>query len=544
VKVGRRLRRAWHPPRRRFEPADLSSAITRGLCTIVGARAGFLLTRQVDGSWVVEASAPAGAALDPDALAAISSEVAGDEVTRIDDLHARGVTGLPDDTGLAIRIAADAGAPRILVALGLDDPGHPRGVGAIQALADLSTKALDLVHAHVETEVVRSRATSLVAAGMVLSADLNLDDVLQRLVDTAREVLGCRYAALGVLDADKRRLESFVVSGLTPAQQARIGDLPSGRGLLGALFDDSRPIRIDTIADDPRSVGFPAGHPAMTSFLGLPIRVGTEVFGNLYMTDKAQGPFTEEDEFVALTLAAQAAVAIANARRYGEKEHAALVEAQGRERAAEEGLLRAIEAQEAERARVARELHDELGQEMTALALQLRAMDDHVTSEAGRAGLASARHTLMRTTSSLRRLALELRPSGLKEHGLASALERQVSRLHEASDIDVAVALDAIPASLPEHAEIALFRVVQEALTNIARHSRARHASVSASHVGGRLRLVVEDDGHGFDPSAPTERLGLVGMRERMELVGGELRIESGRRSGTTVILELEVPGV
>jgi signal transduction histidine kinase len=527
----------------RMDSGGLARAIATGLCTIAGAKAGFLLALDQRHQWFVEAATPSGAELPDETLAAIAAELSGDEVTHFENLPGI-VPGEPGAaSGLAIRISADPAHPRILATLGLGQPDHHEtAVVAIQTLAVLATAALSRAGIHTQdAAVTRSRAASLVAAGMVLSADLNLDDVLQRLVETAREVLGARYAALGVLDAEGTRLDRFVTTGVTERERRSIGPPPVGRGLLGLLFTHQRPIRIDSIAGDPRSAGFPPNHPPMTTFLGVPIRVGTEVFGNLYVTDKLAGPFTEEDEFVALTLAAQAAVAIANARRFGQQELAALRAALEREHAAEEGLRRAIGAQEAERARIARELHDEAGQELTALALQLRAMDDHVTDERGRAGLATARQTLARTAANLRELALELRPSGLKEHGLASAIERQAARLRESSAISVAVALDAIPDSLPEPVEIALFRVVQEALTNIARHSGARHASVTASVLHDRLRVVVEDDGRGFDPTTPTDRLGLAGMRERMDLIGGAVRVESVRRAGTTVIFELEV---
>jgi signal transduction histidine kinase len=280
----------------------------------------------------------------------------------------------------------------------------------------------------------------------------------------------------------------------------------------------------------------------MTTFLGVPVRVGAKVFGNLYVTDKLDGrEFTEDDELVALTLGAQAAVAIGNAQRYGEQEQVALQASREWEHARAQGFRRAIEAQETERARIARELHDEAGQELTALALQLRAMDDHVIGEEGRAHLAAARHALARTSANLRALAIELRPSGLKDHGLASAIERQAARVQESSGIAIDLVVASIPGNLGDAVEIALFRVVQEALTNVARHSDAQHVSVVASAKGGRLRLVIEDDGKGFDPEAPTDRLGLAGIRERIQLIGGGLRIESAPQAGTTVIVELEI---
>lgn len=523
--------RVWPAP-------DFAADVASGLCTIIGARAGFVMCCDA-GGWTIQAGTPRGAELSGETLARLEAAMESDDVLVLSDLRRSDRGARDGELGLAVRLPTRP--PMGLLALGIDPPHHERGIPTLRSLADVVGGALRHRPADIGT-TERSRAANLVVAGMVLSANLELNGVLERLVDTAREVLGTRYAALGVLDGEGRGLAAFVASGITEEERARIVEEPTGRGLLGILIGDTGPIRIDSIAADPRSAGFPSGHPPMTSFLGVPVRVGTEVFGNLYLTDKIDGPFTEEDEYVALTLAAQAAVAIANANRFGEKERAVLAAARAKEHAAEDGLRRAIDAQEAERARVARELHDGVGQELTALSLRLRALEEHVNGEVGLSRLQEVRTAMTRASTNLRELALELRPSGLKEHGLASAIERQAARLSDASGISIAVAFDAVPGNLPEPTEIALFRAVQEALTNVVRHSEARHASVTAGFHDHRLRVVVEDDGKGFDPSEPTERLGLIGIRERMELIGGHVRVESAPRSGATVILELEMP--
>jgi signal transduction histidine kinase len=574
----------------------------------------------------------------------------------------------------------------ILLALARD-PGHGFSARDGRTLTALAAAA------HGVERVVREareRTSRLVEAGMALARELTLDDLLGQLAATARGVLGARYAALGVLNDERTELANFVTSGLTDEERARIGDLPRGRGILGVLIREARPLRLERLDDDPRSVGFPPNHPPMTSFLGVPVMLRGEAFGNLYVTEKIGGPFTEEDEAVAQTLAAQAAIAVDNARRYeAERRRAAELEsvqevaravlgtldleqllpliarrartltgadtvgvalreddaltfrfahgtgalaleslrlpsgegpldarlrdalgadavevapleiagepagalvavgrspfdeaatrvlatfssqaaiavgnartfaaerahllasaelqaAQARERAAADGYRRAIEAQEAERARIARELHDEAGQVLTALALHLRALEDEVREGPGRERLAELRRSVNGAAAGLRSLATELRPSGLREHGLASALERQAGRLREGDGIEVDLAVGALPANLPEETQIALYRVVQEELTNVARHAGATRASVLATTHAGRLRLVIEDDGCGFDPAGPTARLGLVGIRERVELLGGQLRIESAPGAGTAVIVDLEVPG-
>jgi GAF domain-containing protein len=162
---------------------------------------------------------------------------------------------------------------------------------------------------------VEKRLQALVDAGIALTSELSLDAVLQKLVETAAELTGARYAALGVIDRERRGLERFLTTGIDPETQAAIGDLPQGRGLLGALIDDAQPLRLHDIAEDPRSVGFPPNHPPMKSFLGVPVVLRDQVFGNLYLTDKTTGEvFTDVDEELVVGLAAAASVAIENAR--------------------------------------------------------------------------------------------------------------------------------------------------------------------------------------------------------------------------------------
>lgn len=164
----------------------------------------------------------------------------------------------------------------------------------------------------------QERLRRLLHANRSIVQELSLPAVLRRIVDTARDVAGARYAALGVIGADGL-LEQFLHVGMAEDVVHAIGELPKGRGVLGALIEDPQPIRLPRIADDPRSSGFPAGHPPMTTFLGVPIRSRDAVFGNLYLTDRTDGgAFTAEDEELVLALAATAGVAIENARLYEE----------------------------------------------------------------------------------------------------------------------------------------------------------------------------------------------------------------------------------
>jgi signal transduction histidine kinase len=181
-----------------------------------------------------------------------------------------------------------------------------------------------------------ARLRRLLAAGRSLVADLDLESVLEQVLEIAREVTGARYAALGVLDEERRELERFLTVGIDEAQHRVIGDLPRGRGILGVLIDDPQPLRLDSVGSDPRSFGFPPSHPPMETFLGVPVLIRGQAWGNLYLTDREDGaPFSQSDEEAAMILADWAAIAIVNARLY-----------EGAERRGEE-LARAVRRLEA-----------------------------------------------------------------------------------------------------------------------------------------------------------------------------------------------------
>ncbi|MFC5137310.1 GAF domain-containing protein [Actinomycetospora rhizophila] len=177
----------------------------------------------------------------------------------------------------------------------------------------------------------RDRTEGLLDAVLAVASGLDLDATLRRVVEAAVDLVDARYGALGVLAADRRSLARFVHVGIDEAARERIGRLPHGEGLLGRLIVDPRPLRLDDLAAHPASVGFPPHHPPMGSFLGVPVRVRGEVFGNLYLTEKRDGPFTEDDEAVVAALATAAGVAIDNARLYG-RTATLMHEAQRRER--------------------------------------------------------------------------------------------------------------------------------------------------------------------------------------------------------------------
>ena len=539
------------------------------------------------------------------------------------------------------------------------------------------------------------RLRALLDAGIALAGELSLEGVLQRIVEAAAELTEARYAALGVIDPSGQGLERFVFTGIDLETQTAIGDHPQGRGILGLLIRNARPVRLDDLGKDPNSVGFPPHHPPMKTFLGVPILMRGVAYGNRYLTEKARGgPFTEEDEELLQVLAAQAAVAVENARlyesatrwleqleslneivdalvsevelpkllelvaerllalvsarvvviampalggdlvirtvagegaeelvgtvldRHGSKSgrvldrgHSERVDSiiedlevdqdsgrrlgartglyvplllRGRrigvlsahdkkggdprvtdedlrlaetfsarvavavdlsERVARDALRRVVAAQELERMRLARELHDETGQALTSILLGLKELEDAGNAADVRSATTRLRELVVTTLQDVRRLAVELRPKALDDFGLVPALEHLVETFQEQTGIEVMMEPRLGPERLPSEIETALYRIIQEALTNVVKHAQAERVSIVLSQRGGTVSAVFEDDGRGFAVDETREDgLGLLGMRERLALLDGRLVVESSAGGGTTLVAEVPVP--
>lgn len=372
-----------------------------------------------------------------------------------------------------------------------------------------------------------------------LAAEHDLDRILQRVVRGAVAVTGARYGALGVYD-DAGRIDRFVHHGIGVETVGRIGSLPQGRGLLGEVIVGDGPIRLDDLNDDPRSCGFPEHHPIMRTFLGVPLRRGERRYGNLYLTEKPGG-FDDRDERLVVILAAFAAAAI---------ESLLLVSAEQRAQADRELLTRVIGAQEAERARVSRDLHDQIGQSLTSVLLGQRLLLDALEAHGPdfddvRDRAEEVRTLVAGALTDVRRLAFDLRPTVLDDIGLVAAVQRLAADLADHHGFDHRVVLDRLgdDARLDPDVETVVYRVVQEALTNVARHAHAGRARVTLTKAGGVLHADVVDDGCGFDASADRvgSSLGLRGMTERAGLVDGKVEITSTPGGGTTVHLEVPV---
>ena len=531
--------------------------------------------------------------------------------------------------------------------------------------------------------------------GRTLVAELDIERLLHDMLEVARELTGARYAALGVLDDRRERLERFLTVGIDEPVHAAIGELPRGRGILGVLIADPRPLRLHDVREHPQSYGFPVNHPPMRSFLGVPIVVRGESFGNLYLTEKQAGDFDAGDEEAVVILAGWAAIAIENARLYrdvrsrrdelertvtaletttaiarvvggetdlqrileliatrgralvaaramvieladgadlviqavagqldatmlGERipvegslggqvlrsrraERLADAPARLRFRLAERvgaqtGLLvplvfrdqavgvvaafdrvtggpefsaederlmeafaasaatavataqtvetqaleRSVEASELERQRWARELHDDSLQELAAVKLRLGALA-RVKPEDLPAAVAQAVGHVDASIQAMRSLITDMRPASLDQLGVGPALEALAERWSALSGIDARLDVDLRfgvgqeTTRLAPLIETTIYRVVQEALTNVAKHAGAQRVSVTVVERDGAVEIAVTDDGRGFSDDEPSEGFGLIGMRERIRLAGGRYDVESSPGEGTTV---------
>ena len=528
-------------------------------------------------------------------------------------------------------------------------------------------------------------------------SELNLEDVLERVVEEAVEITGARYGALGVLNPRGDALARFITRGVDEETHRAIGDLPHGRGVLGVLISEPAALRLHDVGTHPRSYGFPPGHPEMRSFLGVPVAVRGEAYGNLYLTEKRSGEdFTETDEEAVMALAEIAGIAIENASLYGrvearreELERAVtgfeataqiaravggetdldrvleLIAKRGRalvgarslailleeggelrvsavageagrdaigkrigldrspyaavyrsgrpervgdlakrldasrevlgvsattallvplvfkgesvgvlaafDRAGDDGgfssddeyvlqscaasaatavstaktvaedrLRHSIEAAEQERRHWARELHDETLQGLAGLNVLLRAGLTGGGEQLERAARDAATQ-IEQQIAALRALIADLRPAVLDELGLEPAVDTLARRVAVVEGLEVEQQVELGDERLAPEIESTLYRLVQEALTNVAKHARADRAWVTLRATGGTVMVEVRDDGVGFDPSARSGGFGLTGMRERVALAHGRITISSNADGGTTVSASVPV---
>jgi signal transduction histidine kinase len=380
----------------------------------------------------------------------------------------------------------------------------------------------------------------LIEAARSLVSERRLDDVLDRLLLVARELTGARYAAIGILDDSRTELADFITAGLDERQRESIGNLPRGRGVLGLLISDPEPLRLDEVGAHPMSYGFPPGHPPMTTFLGVPIVIRDEAWGNLYLTDKEGGSFDAADEEAATLLATWAAIALENARLYRHMEHrrAELERSLEAEALQRERLRHSMRSAEAERRRWARTLHDDTLQALGGLRVLLASASRRPGEEGLRELVGEVVEQLGDEISRLRGMITELRPPVLDQLGLAPALETLLERARSQHGLELEATIDFAAQGdgtrLDPEVETAIYRVVQESLLNVIRHARPDRVEVEVVQSGAEIRIAVRDDGVGFDPEHASDGFGVAGMRERVGLAGGRFSIRSSD-AGTIV---------
>ena len=365
----------------------------------------------------------------------------------------------------------------------------------------------------------------LMSAMLLLEEDLGLPAILAHLVEEARSIVGARYGALGVLNEDRTALAQFFTSGLTAEQERAIGPRPTGQGVLGLLIKDPRPLRLADIGAHPDSYGFPPNHPAMSSFLGVPVKVRDEIYGNLYLSEKEGWPeFTKDDEALIEGLALAAGIAIESAQLHDRIQ---------------------LFAVDSERDRIARDLHDDVIQRLFAVGLSLQGLSRSAEADGLADRLARAVADIDDTIRQIRSTIFELGTAGA-ERSLRVELFTLARELDQLLGFEVQVRFDGpVDTAIPEQVAEHLVHVTREALTNVGRHAQATEASVTLTVANGSCQLRVVDNGVGLGTGdrrgGSTEGgLGLVNMRRRAEKLGGEMTVEDLETGGT--VLNWRIP--
>jgi signal transduction histidine kinase len=292
------------------------------------------------------------------------------------------------------------------------------------------------------------------------------------------------------------------------------------------VLERRRSERVDSLLEDPEVDQTTARKLGARTGLWVPLVVRDRAIGVLVAQDKEESDdarFTDEDLRIAEAFAERAALAIDLS-----------------ERVARDALRRVVAGQELERQRLARELHDETGQALTSILLGLKTIEEAGDGQDVRKSILELRELVVGTLQDVRRLAVELRPKALDDFGLVAALQRLAETFAEQTGIRVHVQAVLGDSRLSGETETALYRIVQEALTNVIKHAQAQTVSVVLTRKDDRVVAVIEDDGRGFDPADTSdERLGLLGMGERIALVNGQLSVESRPGEGTTIAVEV-----
>jgi len=398
--------------------------------------------------------------------------------------------------------------------------------GAFILFGFIMVRAVSRAHRTLERQ--NAELLALHGAGLDVSAELALDAVLNKVVERARSLVGARYGALSVVDSNGR-IQAFITSGISAAERERIGPPPVGHGLLGVVLHHGEHLRLEDLTRDPRSQGFPPNHPPMRSLLAVPIACKSPFVGNLYLAEKeGRETFTRSDEETLERFAVQAGIAIDNAHLH--------------QQVADLAVAR-------ERLHIAHEMHDGVSQVLGYVNTKVQAANEYLRR--GNTDEASVQLRELATAAreaygDVRESIIDLRTLPEPHRSFAAVLEEYLARWKEQTGIGTQLTIDP-DLTLATSAELQLVRIVQESLTNVRKHSKAKTATVDVRRREGTLSITITDDGLGFDQTSPSRsdfpRFGLSTMKERASSIGGTFVVDSTPGEGTRVRVTVPLTG-
>lgn len=424
--------------------------------------------------------------------------------------------------------------------------GATRGdeVGRLAGAFNTMTEDLSRSRREIEEfnrEILRrsQELSTLNAVAASVSQSLDLNAVMDAALLNVLKLMTADAGGILLWDSRMTGLSYRAQRGLSEEFVQGVSRLKRGEGIAGRVAASGEPIVVEDIAVDERITREVVRRSGLHSFASIPLKAKEQIVGVMNVARRNRRPFDERDVQLLLAIGHQVGVAVENARLWEELKQ--------KEHARSELLKKVISAQEEERQRIARELHDEMAQGLTALIMGLGRLEQTVPemphATAGLVG--SVKAFASRALADTRRLILDLRPPVLDDLGLIPAV-RMVAETHlEDRGVAVSIASEGLDVDLPAHLKVTIFRVLQEAISNCARHSQAKTVRICLKADCERFQALVEDDGTGFDPSAAVQAVdgkgavGILGMKERASLLGGTLDIRSRPGRGTTVVLDI-----
>ncbi len=345
-----------------------------------------------------------------------------------------------------------------------------------------------------------------------------VEQVLERIAHVSRDLVKARYAALGVPDG-RGGLRYFKVSGITDEEVQRIPHLPVGRGLLGVIMREREVVRLEKISDDPRSCGFPPGHPPMEAMLGVPIQVGAQLLGMLYLCDRMDGAlFDENDQWLVETMAGYAALAIAGAQLTEQQKRLSMLD---------------------ERERIGMELHDGVIQSLYAIGMHLDLM--RFSGKTQSDDLGEIIGNLNQVIEDVRHYILNLKAQ--RSGTIYECFREMLARLYVPGSLQVEINAPDEPPPFTAATFQGVCQIANEAISNAVRHADATRLVISTQHDRKRFQITIHDNGKGFDAAALRDHngLGLHNMQQRARLYEGRVDIQSTPGQGTTLTITIPV---